>query len=141
MCLAFRIAGYKIWYDEKLRFSHYIDPERLTLDYLKKLKLGMSNSSFVSRFYRDYLLTGYRPKVNQMFWLREIVNLLKQILSEMFYRKNERSDSIDRNIRLMKFILDDPIDYNKKVRWVLKTCDRLATSASSGHCSSTKAIN
>lgn len=128
MCLALRIAGYKIWYDNTLRFSHYIDSERLTLDYLKKLKLGMSNSGFISRFYRDYLLKQHRPNVNWSFWIRELIHVSRQLLSEFFNRTAQSDDMTDRNIRLMKFILSDPIDYNRKVKWVLETCNRLESN-------------
>jgi glycosyltransferase involved in cell wall biosynthesis len=33
LCYALAISGFDIWYDERLRFSHYITKERLTWDY------------------------------------------------------------------------------------------------------------
>jgi glycosyltransferase involved in cell wall biosynthesis len=33
LCYALAIMGYDIWYDERLRFSHFITSERLTWDY------------------------------------------------------------------------------------------------------------
>lgn len=125
MCLAFRISGYKIWYDADLRFAHYIAPDRLSLGYLNKLKVGMSNSGFISRFYRDYLLKRYRPKVNQLFWFREVLSLLRQILSDLTKGSGLNDSIVKRNWRLIRFILASPLDYNTKVRWVLKTCDQL----------------
>ncbi len=43
ICNWYRIAGYAIWYDERLVFHHHITPERLTESYLKKLKKGMED--------------------------------------------------------------------------------------------------
>lgn len=33
LCLALAVLGYDIWYDERLRFTHFITSERLTWDY------------------------------------------------------------------------------------------------------------
>lgn len=122
MCLAFRIAGYKIWYDDRLRFSHYISSDRLTIDYLNKLEQGMSDSGFVSRFYRDFLLKSYVPKVNSTFWVREIIHLAMETLSSSL---KGRKKTLRRNLRLIKFILTDPNDYTIKVQWVLDICHSL----------------
>jgi glycosyltransferase involved in cell wall biosynthesis len=37
LCLAVRLAGYKIWYDEQLVFSHYISASKLSWSYLTRL--------------------------------------------------------------------------------------------------------
>lgn len=36
LCLALAIRGYDIWYDDRLRFIHYITRERLTWEYFKR---------------------------------------------------------------------------------------------------------
>jgi glycosyltransferase involved in cell wall biosynthesis len=41
------LAGYRIWYDERLSFKHYLPKERLTFDYLKKLHKGIGMSHAV----------------------------------------------------------------------------------------------
>jgi len=41
ICEWFLIAGYKLWYDERLFFTHFIEPFRLTQNYL-----GILHSSF-----------------------------------------------------------------------------------------------
>jgi glycosyltransferase involved in cell wall biosynthesis len=37
LCLAIRLAGYKLWYDERLVFKHFIGKEKLTWNYLTRL--------------------------------------------------------------------------------------------------------
>ena len=66
MCLAFQIAGFSIWYDDSLKFKHYIEPNRLSKKYIKKLQKGMNESSYISRFYRHYLF-GYQPNITKYF--------------------------------------------------------------------------
>jgi hypothetical protein len=44
MCSAFVLAGYKIWYDEELKFFHYLPSGRLTWDYLVRMNQGFGYS-------------------------------------------------------------------------------------------------
>ena len=48
LCLAIKMAGYKIWYDERLRFDHFIPEFRINQDYLKRLAFdkGQGNEFF-----------------------------------------------------------------------------------------------
>ncbi len=39
-CFALRLAGWKIWYDERLKLKHYITGDRLKWSYLRKLSRG-----------------------------------------------------------------------------------------------------
>jgi glycosyltransferase involved in cell wall biosynthesis len=36
LCLALAIAGFSIWYDERLTFSHFITRDRITIEYYRK---------------------------------------------------------------------------------------------------------
>jgi hypothetical protein len=80
LCLAIRMAGYKIWYDEQLIFRHYINAQKITWEYVTKLaKEGGIMSAILevyqSRFYRK------KPAVSTFFWLKEGV---KRIASFSF---------------------------------------------------------
>lgn len=39
-CYALRLAGWKIWYDERLKLKHFIPEKRLEWNYLRKLSRG-----------------------------------------------------------------------------------------------------
>ncbi len=118
LCLAFKIAGYKIWYDESLTFKHYIEPKRLDSNYFKKLQKGISNSGFVTRFYRDYLF-GYRPNVTSKFWFKEVLYLLKDAIISFNF------ELIKRNLNVCKYILKNPKKYVQDVSRIIKTSDAL----------------
>jgi glycosyltransferase involved in cell wall biosynthesis len=45
MCLAFRLAGYVIWYDRRLQFRHYIPKERLTRKYVARFFAGLAQTT------------------------------------------------------------------------------------------------
>jgi glycosyltransferase involved in cell wall biosynthesis len=60
LCLAIRMAGYKIWYDEQLIFRHYINAQKITWEYVTKLA---------------------KEAVSTFFWLKEGV---KRIASFSF---------------------------------------------------------
>ena len=118
MCLAFQIAGYKIWYDENLQFQHYIDPKRLTKDYLLKLKSGMESSRYISRFYLEYL-NGYAPKVSRYFWLKELVYLFNDSIKMMF---SFNKVALKRNSDFAKYLLSERTRYNKNVQLIVNNC-------------------
>jgi glycosyltransferase involved in cell wall biosynthesis len=45
LCLSIRLLGYKLWYDERLRFQHFITPNRLTWKYFQSLRKNIAYSS------------------------------------------------------------------------------------------------
>lgn len=49
------LAGYTLWFDEKLKFDHYISKERLTEDYVKRLWEGFKTSAPVEIAYDRFI--------------------------------------------------------------------------------------
>lgn len=122
MCLAFQIAGYKIWYEKSLTFKHQIVSSRLTLDYLKKLKNGMIDSGYVSRFYRDYLF-GYVPQITRFFWLKEFLYNIFDFIKNIF--TISKSDKIIRNIKFGFYLLKQRSKYQYDVSRIIGICKSL----------------
>ncbi len=54
-CYALRLLGYKIWFDERLYFKHYMTNARLQLPYVKRIRKAMAHSNFVLWPYLDLL--------------------------------------------------------------------------------------
>lgn len=52
---ALRLLDYKIWYDERLYFKHYMPKARMNLNYLRKLRKALSHSNFILKSYKDVL--------------------------------------------------------------------------------------
>ena len=124
LCLAFQISGYEVWYNSELKFNHFIEPKRLTLDYLSRLQKGMNESAFVSRFFRDYL-KGYRPDVTSFFWIKELILSLKDSLL-MISKFNFK---IKRNTLFQLFLIKNRQSYNKNVKSIVDMCDELSNNA------------
>lgn len=61
-CYALRLLGYKIWYDNRLYFKHYMTKGRLNLSYLSRLRKAMAFSNFVLWAYLDVLKKQPRSK-------------------------------------------------------------------------------
>ena len=122
LCLAVQIMGYHIMYDETLNFKHYIEPKRLTEEYFNRMKIGMGLSSFYGRFYRDYFL-GKRFYVSKLFWAKELIYVLKDLIHNLFKFKFNNS----RHISLITFLLKERGNYDKRVAEILSICNQLST--------------
>lgn len=64
LCIVAGMAGYEVWYDNRLKFKHYMTKERLTWDYLKKLYFGFGQSKIYLGIYR-YCLNHDEPPVKK----------------------------------------------------------------------------
>jgi len=52
LCLALKLAGWRIWYDPRLCFRHFLAAHRLDWDYLCKLNHGFGVAQAICDFYR-----------------------------------------------------------------------------------------
>lgn len=68
MCFAFALAGYRIWYEERLRFRHFIPAKRLTWEYVRRLYQGNADSEVNLRPYRHLMQD---PVIPAFVWLRD----------------------------------------------------------------------
>lgn len=68
MCYALTLAGYRIWYDERLRFQHFVPASRLTWEYLCSLYASNTGSEVDLRPYRQHLQRI--STAGPLLWLR-----------------------------------------------------------------------
>ena len=61
-CFALRLLGYKMWFDERLYFKHFMDEGRLDLKYLSRLRKARTHSNFILWPYLDLLKKEPRSK-------------------------------------------------------------------------------
>jgi GT2 family glycosyltransferase len=54
-CYALRLLGYKMWYDERLYFKHFMSQGRLSLNYVSRMRKAMAYSNFMLWPYLDLL--------------------------------------------------------------------------------------
>jgi len=77
LCYAFRLLGYRIYYDDSLKFRHFISESRMTKQYLKRLRAGFKESYVILECYANLL--NYRYKNWWKAWLKDI--LVKSVLA------------------------------------------------------------
>lgn len=73
ICRWFVIAGYKLWYDERLIFKHHISANRITREYLKNLRERFVIDDIYVRYYNRYLDSVDNPepvfyKIPRVVW-------------------------------------------------------------------------
>lgn len=79
ICYLIRIAGYKIWYSDKLKFKHYMPASRMTSEYLAQLSKGKAYSSVLLLPYE--LVFARHPYINKNFiWLRVLKRRIKSYI-------------------------------------------------------------
>ncbi|WP_179319484.1 glycosyltransferase [Winogradskyella helgolandensis] len=104
---ALRLLGYKIWYDDRLYFKHYMTEGRMHLEYLSRLRKAMSYSNFVLQCYTD-LLNDRKPRWNRVL-NKGRKALLKEgyIKAKLFalgdFEQKEQSKSFFRNLYYVIF--------------------------------------
>ncbi|QNF33814.1 glycosyltransferase family 2 protein [Adhaeribacter swui] len=81
LCYAATLIGYKLYYDEKLLFYHYMPAERLTINYLQKLTSAIAYSSIQLLIYL-HLING--RKLNKYSWIKDTLYILKITLKSLF---------------------------------------------------------
>ena len=70
MCFAIALAGYRIWFDDRLHFRHFIPTQRLTWDYVRRLYAGNAESSVNLLPYHHFMRCGTKCHIPTLPWLR-----------------------------------------------------------------------
>lgn len=97
LSFALRLIGYDVMFDEKLDFAHYMDQNRLTIPYLKKLSAGSAANTTTFIYY--LLLTKKvksNPKFVFFYFKRIIGDLIDFIILLKMNPKNKYETEIAR---------------------------------------------
>lgn len=68
-CYAMRLAGYRIWFDNRLRLKHFVSAKKLTWSYLYSLYRSSAGAEVDLSPYRHYLYST--ADVKPFIWLRD----------------------------------------------------------------------
>ncbi|RZJ94676.1 MAG: glycosyltransferase [Hymenobacter sp.] len=68
-CYALRLAGYRIWFDNRLRLKHFVSAKKLTWAYLYSLYRSSAGAEVDLSPYRHYLQSSADAK--PLVWLRD----------------------------------------------------------------------
>ncbi len=120
-----RLLGYKMWYDERLYFQHFMPQGRLNLDYIKRIRKAMSESNFVVRVYIDRLKNNVvSENAFQRKFKSEISHKLKSNIKKRLLGSFEEKEQAKEYFRTLKRLF---IGYNEYIKnsnsidkWLLK---------------------
>jgi len=83
LCHAMQLAGYDLWYDERLTFIHYMYKERLNWEYLTKLGKSTATSSLTTIvYYFIFREPGISENKFKYLYNKRLIWLMLQILKK-----------------------------------------------------------
>jgi len=88
ICKWILLMGYKLWYLETLKFTHFITEKRLTNAYLTKLKEGHHESQYILKLYNWYLRVGTKKSDQKSIFLK--VKKSTKLILKGFLKKDKR---------------------------------------------------
>lgn len=97
LSFALRLMGYTLWFSEKLNFSHYLPPSRLTEQYLQRLNKSLSYCSGRLIIYK-YVLSEKR--VTRSVWLKDALYQLFLFFGSLVRYFNLTKPAFDRGMEL-----------------------------------------
>ncbi|WP_028873273.1 glycosyltransferase [Psychroserpens burtonensis] len=125
-CYALRLLGYKIWYDERLYFKHFMTKGRLYKAYVSELRKELSYSNFILWPYRD-VLSG-KPKTKYSLYRSVLTGmpsiLIKNVINLKFgdFDKKEAAKDYFRYFKYKVFYASIYLENLKSVRsWAQTT--------------------
>jgi len=83
ICFALRLAGWRLWYDERLRLQHYIRSDRLKWSYLRRLYRGFGAATVGLEPYREYLRSPSLSLRLRQTWQWQAAGTLKALLRQL----------------------------------------------------------
>jgi glycosyltransferase involved in cell wall biosynthesis len=83
VCFAARLAGWRIFYDERMKLTHYMPRERISWDYIKRLQFAMGRSSIYFVAYYEHLMPdNFRmPRGWKKSWWFQFLATLKAVIT------------------------------------------------------------
>lgn len=77
MCYMIRLLGYDLFFSPKLHFKHLMATNRLTWEYVKKLKRGFGSSAIYHGFYKNLLYPNtFRTQIRRFWFMEFLANFL-----------------------------------------------------------------
>ncbi|QNJ96713.1 glycosyltransferase [Constantimarinum furrinae] len=130
-CYALRLLGYRIWYDERLKFIHFMPTGRMNLNYVSRIREAMSESNFVVSSYLDQL--EHRRVTRHTFRAQFIRNMglpfIKSIFKILFgsFEQKEAAKEYFRKLKRLAFDYDEYEANRRSIsRWLPESKQNVA---------------
>ena len=123
LCFCLVLSGYKLWYDERLKFDHLMPRGRMTEEYLKKLQIGMGRDEVVLSIYRSFISKKFTPKKNYI--LEYLATYAHFIKKNIFIKKTTTNEKFyySMHCTYIKGYLQELLFIGKKTNWIRKKID------------------
>jgi glycosyltransferase involved in cell wall biosynthesis len=133
MCLAIRLAGYKIWYDDRLTFKHFIPKNRLDWKYFLNLNETQHRAIPIFSAYNHVLNLNnalYRPPskwhwLHQSFKLFKILSSYYKVILLSLYRDIEKEQEGSWRIRYYRQLRGQLFSWLRLRSKYVGICDKL----------------
>ncbi|OWP61511.1 hypothetical protein CDA63_19035 [Hymenobacter amundsenii] len=106
---ALQLAGYKLWYDDRLRLKHYMYKERLTWQYLMRIGQGTACSQLTSIVY--YFVFRYPNLTESRFrqlYMKRLLWLASQIARQpgnvLRFLTRREQDNLSSNFETLRLL-------------------------------------
>lgn len=143
-CYALRLAGWKIWYDPKLKLKHYISQERLAWKYLRKLNRGFGAQKVDFDPYLKVFEEGLNDNKNskKQNWQTEALMLIKKLRGYGFrklikFNSSPEGDSdilrIEKSLGRLQKLLKIRGKYDERIKLVKNASWRKVFSVNEIH--------
>lgn len=115
---ALKLLGFSVYFDEQLYFNHFMPAQRLTWEYLIKLRKSMYWSNFVLGIYVD-------AQKNTPFDMKAIIRKIYVNVKYILKQKNRLRKLNERDALFLKNQINTRILFLKNINFYSKTRKRL----------------
>lgn len=78
ICLALQCYGWRLWYDARMSYYHYLPAFRLTWDYLKRLQRAFGAAEIVLGPYREFIRSSGTTAPNlKHVWVKDSILIIR----------------------------------------------------------------
>jgi len=122
LCLAIKLAGWKLWYEPELRMRHFIPARRLTWTHLRKLYRGFGAARVYLPLYEDWWEENDYSRTAKLNWFGRMLFSLRDLYGKRRYIFAEFSEGdseklyAEWSVGFFRALLADGFKYSQKVR-------------------------
>lgn len=130
ICYALIISGYKIWYDERLKFYHFTERHRTDWHYALKINKGYGAANIILTCYK-LAVTKNLKLFSHLLWYTEVLRLMKIVLSDFstyYYIFNKTGVNIKnlmaaKRLGELSFFLSNKSLFERNQQAVISLCN------------------
>jgi len=115
-CQRLILLRYQLFYSEKLRFTHYMAPSRLTIEYRDRLLKAFEESSGIVYQYTEAIQLKYSSKFVK-------IKLLTAAIKDIAIKKITGKKSTHRSFKILYFLLGLRYKTDKKLQLIKRFYD------------------